>query len=102
MICTQGEFPLPLRVVCDSGPERIADDEVTPMNSEKYGTITSSKKDFPADEPLFVLRGQDKLAASAVLAYCRALYNAGLREEAHAVDKIWQTMANYSPKKMPD
>ena len=40
------------------------------MQDSKYGKVTLElKPDAPADEPCFVLRGQDRLAANTVRAY---------------------------------
>ena len=36
---------------------------------EKYGKITAEKKDLPDDEPVFLIRGQDAAAPSAISGY---------------------------------
>lgn len=47
------------------------------MNSSekgtKYGRLMAERKDLPADEPMFVLRGKDLLAPSAVESYANLL-----------------------------
>jgi hypothetical protein len=39
----------------------------------KYGTVTSSEKSIPADEPVFILRGKDALAPAAIENYAQLL-----------------------------
>lgn len=39
----------------------------------KYGRITSELKDLPAEEPVFLLRGQDILAPIAIELYANLL-----------------------------
>ena len=57
---------------------------------------------FPPDEPLFLLRGQDKLAAKAVNYYFELVREAGLSFDSdHAVDHV-NAMADWRPQKMPD
>lgn len=63
----------------------------------KYGIITSSKKQFHSEEPIFLLRGQDPLAPKAVLDYaqicqeaeCHPLHIEAVFRHAERIEK-WQ------------
>ena len=46
---------------------------------DDYNRIQDPAGLIPADEPVFLLRGQDKLAIKAMEAYNRALVSEGLR-----------------------
>jgi len=39
------------------------------VTESKYGEIVASRKELPPDEPLFLLRGQDLIAPSAIDSY---------------------------------
>lgn len=47
----------------------------------KYGEITSSKKEFHPDEPIFLLRAQDPIAPVAIEAYAQICQNMGCTDE---------------------
>lgn len=63
---------------------------------------------FPADEPLFVLRGQDQLASDGIMMYggvCAA--NDASIHHIEAVDKAWRQFVGFAEKnpdrmKLPD
>lgn len=57
---------------------------------------------FPPDEPLFLLRGQDELAAAVVSYYFDRQRGAGLDvDEAHVSEHI-DAMLAWTPRKLPD
>jgi hypothetical protein len=70
----------------------------------KYGKITLEKKpDIPDDEPLFVLRGQDKLAAGLVEQYAiNRFYATGDLETTQEIMKQADAMRKWPVKKVPD
>ena len=43
------------------------------MNRSKYGKVTAELREIPEDEPVFVLRGKDVLAPTAVEGYSALL-----------------------------
>jgi hypothetical protein len=51
-------------------------------NDSKYGVVTTSEKEIPADEPIFILRGKDSVTPLCLEAYISALSAAGY-EAAH-------------------
>ena len=73
----------------------------------KYGRVTSEFKEFGEEEPLFVLRAQDRLAPLAVDVYAALLRAAGLDNQADDVEIVatemqtWQTL-NADRVKLPD
>jgi uncharacterized protein YciU (UPF0263 family) len=72
----------------------------------KYA-ITVEGKDIPEDEPLFLLRSQDRLAPAAVLAYAAQLEERGMEDQAEDVRMFasrmsrWQ-LDNPDKVKLPD
>lgn len=69
--------------------------------NRKYGRITIEGKDIPEDEPIFVLRGQDKLAPTAVRLYADLLELAGCRGQME-VRAFAREMEAWQPRKLPD
>lgn len=62
---------------------------------------------FPADEPLFLLRGQDQLALNAVWHYYETCKKMGQLQHAEAVYMVWLQMAQWQQEhpervKLPD
>jgi len=68
----------------------------------KYGRVTVEKKDIPVDEPLFLLHGQDKLAAQTVRHYARLRAKAGDKAGATECRAVAKAMHAWPKKKMPD
>lgn len=69
----------------------------------KYGEVVLGDKLVPADEPLFVLRGQDRLAANTVYDYAKKYLEATGDQRGH--DRIMaqaRRMEIYPVKKLPD
>lgn len=81
------------------------------VHAHKYKRITLEKANgdilefefgAPNTEPVFLLRGQDKLASAALNAYAELLTAAGLPEQAvHAFDHA-NEMRDWSIQKLPD
>lgn len=71
-------------------------------NTTKYGRVTTEKKDIPAEEPVFVLRAQDLLAAEAVGFYAELLRKSGKERQGREVLAIAKEFRAYPKKKMPD
>ena len=72
-------------------------------NSSKYGRITTSIKEIPEDEPIFLLRAQDPFASDAIEYYARLRLDAGADEEVViAIEEVAETMRSWSFKKNPD
>ena len=67
--------------------------------SGKYGKISIPK--VGADEPVFVLRAQDKLAGTAIEMY-RALAASHGRPLADSLEKEIEAFTKWPTKKMPD
>ena len=65
---------------------------------------------FPAEEPMFLLRGQDRLAPAAVLSYANFVretegaFGEGLTkaEALDGIEMVAAMMANWTPRKLPD
>lgn len=69
----------------------------------KYGRITVEGKDIPPDEPLFLLRAQDRLAANAVRAYAEDMDLWSLPVEQVAQVRAFADLMDAWPvKKTPD
>jgi hypothetical protein len=66
--------------------------------------VTTEKINIPEDEPVFLLRGQDQLAHSAVLYYARILRHNDRDEMADEVERFAAKMFHYGQDhgKMPD
>jgi len=47
----------------------------------KYGQVTTERKIIPADEPVIVLRAQDRLATHAIGAYLKLAREAGCGDD---------------------
>ena len=67
--------------------------------SGKYGKVSIPK--VGADEPVFVLRAQDKLAGTAIEMY-RALAASHGRPLADSLEKEIEAFTKWPTKKMPD
>lgn len=68
----------------------------------KYGNVTTERKAIPASEPVFLLRGQDRLAAQAVRYYAKLRERAGDSKGAKECRKAAQMMSDWPVKKLPD
>jgi len=68
----------------------------------KYGQVTTERKEIPKDEPCFLLRGQDRLAAMTVRYYAKLRAKAGDHKGAKDVLQQAQRMSDWPVKKMPD
>lgn len=65
--------------------------------------IQDSAGIIPVDEPVFLLRGQDKHAARTVRQYADALESAGADpEHVASIRRQALEMTNWRPKKNPD
>lgn len=53
----------------------------------KYGRITAENKEIPEDEPLFIVRGKDRLAPALIEKYANLAEDYGASEEF--VNEIW-------------
>jgi hypothetical protein len=77
------------------------------MHDQKFGQVTLElKPDAPKDEPCFVLRGQDILAAAAV-AYYADLVEASVpgivgRNNADRIRRRVAEMNEWPTRKLPD
>jgi len=70
---------------------------------EDYNDLTALDKRIPADEPVFLFRGQDKFAVRAVLYYADTLAAAGADPEMIAsVRAQADKMQAWELKKTPD
>ncbi len=74
----------------------------TPMTDSKYGRVTTEKKLIPAEEPVFVLRAQDLLAADTLGFYAEQLRRAGKEKQGREVLAISKKFREWPKKKMPD
>jgi hypothetical protein len=77
------------------------------MKDKKYGQVTiENRPNAPADEPCFVLRGQDILAPIAMAAYADAVEATipGLQGKyaAEHIREQCKTFAAWAPRKLPD
>jgi hypothetical protein len=73
------------------------------MIDGKYGKVTLEKKpDAPEDEPCFVLRAQDELAADAVRAYADSVEDEIGKDQADVIRKRADEMEAWPTKKLPD
>lgn len=69
----------------------------------KYGTVTTERGSIPDDEPVFLLRGRDALAAFALDAYweaaCMTCRAEGFRDK---VDQVRASFRKWPLKELPD
>lgn len=72
------------------------------MGDTKYGRITVEGKVIPEGEPLFLLRGQDRLAVAAVRYYASLVAASGDQTGAREVMKCADDMEKWPKKKYPD
>jgi hypothetical protein len=68
----------------------------------KYGRVKTERKEIPEDEPVFLLRGQDKLASDAVRMYAALRRAAGDVSGANHCEAMARIMEAYPNRKMPD
>lgn len=69
----------------------------------KYGKITTEFKQIPEDEPVFLLRAQDRIACIALLEYARAYRDYSGDMEGYA--RLMRTVDEFDSwpkKKLPD
>lgn len=71
-------------------------------NDTKYGRVTTEKKNIPPDEPVFVLRAQDLLAAETLGFYAELLRKSGKEKQGREVLAISKAFRDWPKKKMPD
>lgn len=77
--------------------------EGVPMAIEgKYGRVTTERKQIPEDEPVFLLRAQDKLASSTVRMYAALRRAAGDEDGAMNCEAVARLMEAWPVKKQPD
>ncbi|MGI0148696.1 MAG: hypothetical protein ACREDF_04095 [Thermoplasmata archaeon] len=77
--------------------------EGAPMAIEgKYGRVTTERKSIPENEPVFLLRAQDKLASPTVRIYAAMRRAAGDEEGASQCEAIARLMESWPVKKDPD
>ena len=74
----------------------------------KYGQVTTERKEIPEDEPVIVLRAQDRYMLAALRSYWQACTEGGAGEEhlaavAETRERVirWQR-ANPGKVKVPD
>ena len=77
------------------------------MRDKKYGNVTIERRpDAPADEPCFVLRGQDILAPIAMAAYADAVEatipGTQGKYAAEQIREQCKTFAAWQNRKLPD
>jgi len=72
------------------------------MVKSKYGRISVEGKDIPEGEPLFLLRGQDRLAVAAVRYYASLVSATGDSTSAREIMKCADDMEKWPKKKYPD
>jgi hypothetical protein len=70
--------------------------------ADYQGRIVDKAGLIPEDEPVFVLRGQDELAASAVRWYAVLARNNGRDDIADAANRHADEMQKWHPRKLPD
>lgn len=82
---------------------RLVNGETVMMADFDVALTELDEHGFPPDEPLFLLRGQDELAADTVADYFNRLCGAGLisADDDHAREHI-DAMKRWQPRKMPD
>jgi len=70
----------------------------------KYGRVTTSEKDIPKDEPVFILRGQDILAPTVVRLYADlvGLIGCGPTMSRTELRMLATRMEQWQPRKVPD
>ena len=68
----------------------------------KYGKIPASNAVFPAEEPLFLIRAQDKFAARTVRHYADLREKAGDAKGAKQCREVAKAMDAWPKKKRPD
>jgi hypothetical protein len=69
---------------------------------EDYNRIQDPENKIPEDEPVFLLRGQDKLAAEVVRYWARLAENEGLYDIAEMAYRQAGKMAAWPDRKLPD
>jgi len=74
----------------------------TEMTSSKYGRVTTEKKVLPPEEPVFILRAQDLLAADTLGFYAELLRRSGKEKQGREVMAIAKQFRAWPKKKMPD
>ena len=74
------------------------------MLDTKYGQVTTSEKDIPEGEPVFILRGQDKLAPAVVRLYADLVELAGCGPTMSRAEirMFADRMERWQPRKLPD
>lgn len=68
----------------------------------KYGRVSTELKDIPENEPVFILRAQDKLAPTAVRLYATLRGAMGNAEAAKNIMDFAELMDAWPKKKWPD
>jgi len=69
----------------------------------KYGRITTSEKEIPENEPVFLLRAQDMFASGAVQFYADTLEDLGYAPEVvKEIRDFADVMEAWPVKKRPD
>jgi hypothetical protein len=68
----------------------------------KHSLTDLDRLGFPPDEPLFLLRGQDELAAAAVRFYFELYPLHGLPLDREHVKEHVAAMEAWQPRKLPD
>lgn len=66
---------------------------------EDYNRFQDPAGIIPQDEPVFILRGQDKYAAETVEFYCSLVQN---KDVKHATKQLAQWMRDWPKHKEPD
>ena len=71
-------------------------------SSTKYGRVTTENKEFPPEEPIFILRAQDIFAADTLGFYAEQLRRTGKEKQGREVLAIAKKFRAWPRKKMPD
>lgn len=69
----------------------------------KYGRVNISASKIPTDEPIFILRAQDRLAEPLIRQYAEMLrYHYGDADIYHSALESADNFQQWHDKKMPD
>lgn len=75
---------------------------VAEMSASKYGRVTTENKQFPPEEPVFILRAQDVFAADTLGFYAEQLRKNGMEKQGREVLSIAKLFRAWPRKKKPD
>lgn len=106
---------LPMRRLCEalltSAVSRGGDSQTVVQAKALRGVLDGLEAEgFPEDEPLFLMRGQDELAAATVLVYANFVrvtpgaFGVGEQRQAtiQRIEDCARRMKAWEPRKLPD